>query len=141
MRLLRYVCLFVATTVLALAQMGGSASGTTTSQYTFTITNGTSLSAGVNLNGCTPARVILPSAWTTANLTFQLSSDGGTTYNDLYDEYGAEISVVAAASRHVRLNPGDWFSLNHMKIRSGTSASAVNQGANRTIIVVCRVLR
>lgn len=74
-----------------------------------------------------------PSAWTTANITFLASTDGGTTFNDLYDDLGTERSVGAIASRTITLDPTKFMGCTHLKIRSGTSATPVNQGASRTI--------
>lgn len=109
----------------------------TAQMMNFTIANGASLSGAVDMRTCTAARIIMPAAWTTANLTFQLSSDG-VTYNDLYDEFGNEITVVVAANRTVRLAPGEWWVLRFLKLRSGTAAGAVTQAAERTIKILCR---
>lgn len=81
--------------------------------------------------------IIMPGTWTTADLTFQASEDG-STFNDLYDELGAEVTVTAAASRYIRLSPADWARIRHLKVRSGTSGSAVAQGGDRTITLLLR---
>lgn len=117
-------------------------------QKSFTIANGASLSGAVDMQSCTPARIIInpsgaASGWTAANLTFQ-SSEDGVTFGKLTDEFGTEAQVTvdstAAASGQVtiRLSPGDWWILRWLKIRSGTSGTPVAQGAERTIRVVCR---
>ena len=103
---------------------------------TFTIANGASLSGAVDLRGLTPVRIIMPSAWTTANLTFNVSYDG-VNFTNLYDELGTEKTVTAAASYSIYLAPADWVGYKQLKIRSGTSGTAVNQGGARTILVVC----
>lgn len=112
---------------------------------TVTITNGESLSAAISVRegthpqgACTPSAIIMPSAWTTANLTFQVSVDG-TTFQDLYDEYGSEVQVTAAASRTIRMNPADWWNVGlSYKIRSGTTGTPVTQGGTRTLKLICR---
>lgn len=76
----------------------------------------------------------MPAAWTAANLTFSASMDGGVTFNDLYDDSGTERTVTAAAGRSITLDPMRFLGCTHLKIRSGTSAAAVNQGAARTIL-------
>lgn len=114
------------------------AAAQTFSTATFTIANGESLSAGVGVGGHKPIGVVMPSAWTAANLTFQVSVDGGTTWNNLYDKDGVEYTVTASTSRYIILPPYDWAGITHLKIRSGTAAVAVNQGAARTIYVRCR---
>jgi hypothetical protein len=98
---------------------------------TVTILSGTSLSGAVSLpEGFIFTGVQMPSAWTTANLTFQFSIDGAT-YTDAYDEVGTEITVVAAASRFIRIP--ELGAVRYVKIRSGTTGTPVNQGGNRTI--------
>lgn len=104
---------------------------------TATIAASGSLSAAVDLAGCTLCRISMPSAWTTANLTFSVSYDG-TTYNDLYDQYGTEVTVTAAASRTIYLPPSEWAGIRFVKVRSGTSATPVTQEAERALILVTR---
>lgn len=79
----------------------------------------------------------MPSAWTAANLTFQGSSDG-TTYNDIYDKAGTELSVTAAASETLLLQTllaaGGLDGAVWLKIRSGTTGTPVTQNAARALI-------
>ena len=96
------------------------------------IANGASLSTAVPIFGGLPACIEMPAAWTAANLTFQTSGDG-TNYFNLYDENGTEINVTAAASIRIRLEPSQWAGIAKIKIRSGTAAAAVNQGAERIL--------
>lgn len=104
-----------------------------------TIANGESLSGAIDLGGLRLFAIRIPSAWTTANLTFQGSIDGGATYNDLKDQDGVEITaVVSAVSDMIILDPVLFSAIPLLKIRSGTSASAVNQGGARTLTLVLR---
>lgn len=82
-----------------------------------------------------PAGVAMPSAWTAANLTFEVSADGGATYNPLYDGQGNEYVVTAAAARYILLDPAVFRSISCFKIRSGTSGLPVVQVATRVITV------
>ncbi len=77
--------------------------------------------------------VSIPAAWTTAGLTFLGSTDGGTTFFDLYDETGTERAVLVVASRTITLEPTKFMGCTHLKIRSGTSATPVAQAAARTL--------
>jgi hypothetical protein len=43
----------------------------------------------------------MPADWDAANLTFQASYNTGGTFDDLYDQYGTETSVTAAADRYI----------------------------------------
>jgi hypothetical protein len=105
---------------------------------TATISNTESLSSAIELHPAHYAFAIgMPATWTAANLTFQVSHDG-TTWKNLYDDEGNEVTVTAAASRMIRLYPEEWAAFKHLKIRSGTSGSAVAQGGDRTLIVLTR---
>lgn len=101
------------------------------------IASGASLSSEINLSGSRLFAINMPASWTTANLTFQGSDRGGGTYNNIYDENGNELTVTAAASQFIILEPLKFLGLRNLKIRSGTSGLAVNQGADRAITLVC----
>lgn len=102
-----------------------------------TIANNESLSDGVKLYGNTLIGIIMPASWTAAVLSFQGSVDGGTTYYDLYDSTGTEKTVATVGtSRIIMLPPQDWFAIDAIKVRSGTTGSAVNQGGARTIQLI-----
>lgn len=97
------------------------------------IANGASLSDPIRLAGNVLAGVHMPAAWTAASLTFQVSNDG-TTWRNLFDAEGTEVEVVATAGVAIILDTSSFLPWRHMRIRSGTSALPVNQGADRTII-------
>lgn len=104
-----------------------------------TIANGASLSGSVEIGSAKHIGIVMPSAWTTADLTFQVSYDG-TNWQNLYNDSGVEVEVPAAASRNISLDVAalslaPW---QYLKIRSGTSGTAVTQGAARTLYVVCK---
>ncbi|MGJ5163167.1 hypothetical protein [Bradyrhizobium sp. HKCCYLR1051] len=104
-----------------------------------TILNGASLSDFVALGAKSLVGIEMPAAWTAANLTFQVSTDGGTTFNNLYDASGNEYTVTAAASRYIYLDRNVFFGINAIKVRSGTSSAAVNQsGADRVVRLAVR---
>lgn len=98
----------------------------------FTIAGGASLSSAVDLQGCTMARLSIEAPWATANLSFQYSSEDAN-YGNLYDAFGTAVSVTVPSEAAtlpvtVVLSAGDWWGMRWLKIRSGTSGSAVNQG-------------
>lgn len=105
-----------------------------------TIANATSLSAAVDLNGGILVAIQMPAAWTAAGLTFQGSYDGTTFYN-VYDDAGNELTLTTAAQRYLVFD-GDVArnlrGIRHIKVRSGTSGAAVNQGAERVLRLVAR---
>ena len=111
---------------------------------TATIASGSSLSPAVTLNGCTPIRMIINTVgggWTTANLTFEHSDDGGTVYNKMTNDTGGERTVNVTAGTGgdvVMLMPAEWVALELLKVRSGTSGTPVNQAGTRIIKIICQ---
>ena len=115
-----------------------------TAQYNEVATQEATIAASASLSGAIRlpaghylAAIVMPAAWTAADLTFQ-ASPAGTTYNNLYDDNGNEVTVTAAASRFILLPPAEWYAMPFLKIRSGTSGAAVNQAAARTLTLVTR---
>lgn len=102
------------------------------------IANGTSLSAQINLGAKTLVGIIMPAAWTAAALTFQSSGDGGQTFQELQDGAGAAVTVTANQATNIQLDPTKWRGANCLKVRSGTTGTPVNQGADRTLQLVVR---
>lgn len=91
--------------------------------------------------GAVVVGISMPSAWTAANITFQGSVDG-TTFQDIFDTTtnGTSNEWVAAvsASRITMLDTSLSDSLQQIRLRSGTSATPVNQAAARTITLIIR---
>lgn len=108
---------------------------------TASIANGESLSGAIDLQNTRLSRIAIPATWTAANLTFQVSYDG-TTYNDLYDAAGVEVTASAAASRSISLHQlyALFQDVRWLKIRSGTSGVPVNQGGARTLNLAVRAI-
>jgi hypothetical protein len=80
----------------------------------------------------------MPSAWTAANLSFQASPDGGTTWLEMYDQNGNEIVANANASSCIMLSPSQFAPLQFLRVRSGTVSTPVNQGADRSLQLILR---
>ena len=111
-----------------------------TKELTATIAINTSLSAAVELKGHSVLRIAMPGTWTAADLTFQVSDDGGTTFRNVYWDWGPEMVVDAAASMTIELSP--FVQLKHIdqiKVRSGTAGVAVAQAAERLIVLAIGV--
>lgn len=81
----------------------------------------------------------MPASWTTANLTFQGSYDC-STYQNIYDEYGTEFNITAAASRFIKVDPADFAGPLCIKIRSGTAGTPVTQTVTPTLQIMYRDL-
>jgi hypothetical protein len=104
------------------------------------ISSGSSLTGALNLGGLRLFAIVIPSAWTSANLTFQMSPDAGTTWVNIYDINGNELTAVAAASECIVLTPVSFSSFQYLRIRSGTSSSAVSQAADRSLQLLLRAV-
>jgi len=105
-----------------------------------TIATEESLSAEIDLGaGRVLCGIDMPADWTAANLTFQASYNSGGTFDNLYDQYGTEKTVTAAEDRFIPLDdPAFWMGVRYLKVRSGTAASAVAQGAERVIQLIVK---
>lgn len=107
---------------------------------TATIANGASLSGAVQVSGKLVG-IVIPAAWTSAAVTFQGSADNVNFY-DIYDgalSGAAERTMQSAsvvANRLYPLSLNDWIGVNYLKVRSGTSASPVNQGGARVFTLM-----
>ena len=96
----------------------------------------TEVSAACELGGHSVERITIPAGWTAADITFQISDDGGTTWQNLYWDWGAEMVVDAAASTIIELSPFVKLSnIDQLRIRSGTAAAEVTQLAAVTAIL------
>lgn len=107
----------------------------TSFQTTCSIPNGAALSNAVALKGLHLEAIALPAGWTTAAITFDGSLDGGATYQSIKDNTSTEVTVTAtAASKSLILPPlllgKTW---THIKLRSGTVGSPVNQTGPLTL--------
>jgi len=99
---------------------------------TVTIAATASLSTAANLGIKTLVAISLPSNWTAASLSFQVSGDGGTTFQELWDGVAGTAVAVAAgaglASNFIAMsNDGIWSGVNCLKVRSGSSGTPVAQ--------------
>jgi len=106
---------------------------------TGTIALNASLSGAIAIGNTTPVALIMPAAWTAAGLTLQASVDG-VAYNDVYDQYGNEVTLTVSTSRHVLLDPSVLVGMTHVKLRSGTAGVPVVQLAARVLTLISRGL-
>lgn len=103
---------------------------------TITIPAGKSLSEPWTVKG----KVVgfyMPAGWDAADITFLASKDKETAGASIYDA-GVERSIPSAqaqAGRFIPASLNDWLGVNVLQVRSGTAALAVNQTAERKIIV------
>lgn len=109
----------------------------TRSTFQAAIANGASLSGAVDVAGTTLIAIQMPATWTAANLTFQGSADG-SIYADVYNDSGDEYSIPVSASHFIMLDQvqNRFRGMRYLKVRSGTSGTPVNQGADRVLSLV-----
>lgn len=110
---------------------------------TFTLASGQSLSGELDLRTWRLVGVVLPSAWTAADLTFQASvkatAEGGN-YGEVFLDPGTGTGVAlqldAAASQATFLSVAASVGGTFIKVRSGTSGAPVVQAADRVITLI-----
>lgn len=98
-----------------------------------TIVAGQSLSIWIDCTAGAPVFLHMPSDWTPAMLTFQVSYDN-TNYNDLFGPDGKELAFNVVPGTSVRIDP-IWSPVMYLKMRSGTRANPIPQEADRIIAV------
>lgn len=103
-----------------------------------TIAQNTSLSSLISLGGLRLSGLVMPDAWDTADLTFQVSIDQGMTWHDLKDSEGNEIVTKASASDGLVWSISAFVPYQFIRVRSGHSGLPVNQDADRTLQLVLR---
>ena len=99
------------------------------------ILSGQSLSAAIDLEQLNIATIIFPASWTTADITFQTSADG-VTYSDVINDSGVEVKRTPVTGKAMGVSIPELSGVRFLKVRSGTSASPVNQGADRTLTLI-----
>jgi hypothetical protein len=111
------------------------------------IANGASLSGPVDIGNYKLVGLVVPSAWTSGDITFAAAVTPGLTdnlapadltYYPVYDAAGTELTITngAGTSRLYAIAPTAFAGTRYLKVRSGLVGAAVNQGAARTITLV-----
>lgn len=115
---------------------------------TLTIANGAAVSQGYSIPpGVNSVALVLPAAWTAADLSFETSIDGGTTWAAVWDDASAEVKVASAT---MTARVGDALvdagilrklaALPMIRLRSGVEGANVNQGAERVFTVFAKFI-
>ncbi len=107
--------------------------------FTVAIASGQSLSSQIDIGPGKLVGILIPAAWTAANMTFQVSPDGGTTWGNFFTYLGAEVTAVAVASQYLEVDPNIFAAVRSLKLRSGTSGTPVNQGSTVNITLVTQL--
>lgn len=75
-------------------------------------------------------RIVMPAAWSSAGLSFQVSLDN-VTYNDLFDAKGLELNYPVQPGTAVVVDVKNRMTGTWVRLRSGTRDHPVNQSAIR----------
>jgi len=107
-----------------------------------TIPNGASLSNAALVGDYRICGLLFPAVWAAAGVSWQASFDDGATYSNVMGDTGTEVQYPAAgaAGAYLSLDSTKFVGLTNVKLRSGTAATPVNQGANCVVYIVCAKL-
>ena len=97
-------------------------------------------SAAADLLGNRLVGIVMPATWTAAVMTFQVSNDG-ITYQELYGSTGSAISYTVVQAHNVNVPIADFAAWQFIKVRSGTSGTAVNQSGGTNVILVAKPVK
>lgn len=105
------------------------------------IPNGASLSNSIDLRPRILVAVVVPSAWTAASMTFSGCVDDFTreAAKSLRTQTGTELTVAVTVDQIVPFETEDVAGFPFVKVRSGTLALPVAQGADREIILLTQL--
>lgn len=103
-----------------------------------TIGSGQSESSALEVVSETLVGIYMPAAWDAADLGFSASPDG-TTFHEVHD-LGAPLTVQADAGQYIPVDFTKLVGVGHLKVRSTSGGSPVNQTAERELTVVFRTL-
>ena len=111
---------------------------------TTTISAGQAQSGEIDLGEFQLFAILVPVSWDTANITFLSARDtvtNGGEYVSVYDDAGGEVIVTVTTNKMITLNNLALAvaPLRHIKLRSGTFATPVQQTADRTLYLIGKV--
>lgn len=102
-----------------------------------TIANGEAESGVIDMRGYAGGIVVMPAAWTTADLGVKVCGSADGTFVPLKDNengYGTSVSIDGPVAAAAYMLPLDVFAAPYMKLWSHDGAgSDTNQGAARTL--------
>ncbi|OGU58301.1 MAG: hypothetical protein A2V66_03680 [Ignavibacteria bacterium RBG_13_36_8] len=131
----------IKTFLITLILFTGIANAQIATELTVAMDSAASLSGIIDAGDRTPIAIQIDTAWTAADLTFQTCNDttGGTNWRNVNFSGLYELQFNVSASGFYLIDPkeAEGF-LRYIKVRSGTSAAAVNQAAARTIYLWVR---
>lgn len=113
-----------------------------TKQLSVTIASGAAVSGAIDMTGYAAGIVILPAAWTEADLGLKVCGSAEGTFApllDLSNGYGTDVSIDGAVAGKAYPLPLMAFAAPYIQLWSHDGAGAdVNQDAARTLIVLLK---
>lgn len=110
---------------------------------TASITATQSLSGEVDIGSKSLVGLLIPTNWTTAGLSFQVSPDGGVTWAELTTVAGTPYAIGSLTggtlAYYVAIDPTTLRGALALKIRSGTQAAPVTQTNTVTLQLSTRL--
>ena len=91
----------------------------------FSIASGQQVSSIIKCGGFTLCGILLPAAFTGVALTFLASVDGVNFFSVQYGYTGTLLSYVVAQGQYVAINPVDFYGINYLQVKSGSSEAAL----------------
>ena len=86
-----------------------------------------------------PCALLMPAAWTAADISFQASLDGGATWHDVYDMQGNNLVLVnPQVGTFYQLDPSQFAGLTVIRLQSGDPGAQVNQVAAAAVTLATR---
>ena len=110
------------------------------STFELTVSAGGSVSQSFDTLGrCVITGIAIPAGWNGTTISFQVGFGNSSpeTFGDLW-EYDEEVTMTVRAGKVFRVQAGDLWGYDRLKIRSGTSTTAVVQPTQKKITVFCK---
>jgi hypothetical protein len=91
----------------------------------FSIASGQQTSSIIKCGGFTLCGILLPPAFIGTTLTFLASVDGISFFPVVNTYAGTPLSYVVSQGEFVAINPVDFYGINYLQVKSGSSESAL----------------
>lgn len=111
-----------------------------TRKFIATIAASGSVSDAIDLDGEIIAAIVMPATFTGTSLTFQAAASVDGTFQNVYDDSGAELTATVGQGKVV-VNKSvleALAALRYLKIRSGTAGAPTTEGADRTLTILTK---
>lgn len=92
-----------------------------TTNLTATLTDGNTESDAIDLSGTTLTALEIPASFEGAALTLQAASSEAGTYYEVCNSNGTPVTITAAASRIITLDPAQMAGLRYIKLVADTA--------------------